>query len=526
MATPSPTRKSAGKTKAGSGTKPATKAAPKATPTRSRVATARPADQLRIRMYRLGIGDCFLLTLPGAVGKPFHLLIDCGTHSSERSGPEKRRDPWRTEAAAADILEVTGGRLNAVVGTHEHWDHLSGFLQGKQSFEKCEAEAIWCSWAENTKEEPIAQELVGLRREGQEALWKIRQHIQAPTSEDEAEAAGLRDRLGALFGFFGESPGLGERARDAAEALLKLGRQRVKYLSPGAEPIEGPGGNWRIFVLGPPRDLSLLRRDQPRRPGEGYPLAGLEAEALNLAAIGAPPLTKDSDPPFKAAFQIPLEDTRAMAFFQRRYWNNAVAGAERDETPAQDFRRIGLAHLSAVEAFALKHDRLTNNTSLVLALELGPAAAKGNPVVLFTGDAQTGNWLSWQNVVWPNYHGRRVDGADLVARTEIYKVGHHASHNATLQEGGLEEMQKLRIALVTVSLATATKLHWEKSLPRQSILDRLKEIAREAVIRSDNGIEAKNGATPGKIRLSEGTSQGVKDLFIDIEMRIPKAKRG
>ena len=84
-------------------------------------------------------------------------------------------------------------------------------------------------------------------------------------------------------------------------------------------------------------------------------------------------------------------------------------------------------------------------------------------------------------------------------------------------------MQKLCVVPVTVSLATATKLHWENSLPRQSILDRLKEIAREAVIRSDNGIEAKDGAKPGTIRLREGTSQGVKDLFIDIEMRVPKS---
>jgi hypothetical protein len=477
-------------------------------------------------MYRLGIGDCFLLTLPASAGKPFHLLIDCGTHSSERGGPKNNRDPWRTEAAAADILEVTDGRLNAVIGTHEHWDHLSGFLQGKQSFEKCEAEVIWCSWAEDQKNEPIAQELVGLRRNGQEALWNIHQQIQAPSSEDEAEAAGLRDRLSALFGFFGESPGIGERARDAAEALLKLGRGRVKYLSPGAEPIEGPGGNWRIFVLGPPRNLSLLRHDQPRRPGQGYPLAGLEAEALNLAAIGAPPLTKESDPPFKAAFQITLEDTRGMAFFQRRYWNDAVAGVARDETAAQGFRRIGLSHLSAAEAFALKHDRLTNNTSLVVALELGPAASKDNPVILFAGDAQIGNWLSWPTVVWPDYHGRRVDGVDLIARTEIYKVGHHASHNATLMEGGLEEMKKLRVALVTVSQTTAKKLRWENSLPRQSILDRLKQIAREAVIRSDSGIEAKDAAMPGMIRLSEGTSQGVKDLFIDIEMTIPKSRGG
>lgn len=517
MATPTATRKPPTKAKAS----PKTKAAPKTKATPSRKARAKPAEHLRIRMYRLGIGDCFLLTLPGAAGKPFHLLIDCGTHTAERGDARNANAPWRTEAAAADILEVTGGRLNAVVGTHEHWDHLSGFLQGKQAFEKCEAQVVWCSWAENLKAEPIAQELIGLRRNGQDALWKIRQQIAEPAPEDAAEAAGLRERLSGLFGFFGESPGLGERARDAAEALLSLGRGRVDYLSPGGAPIEGPAGDWRIFVLGPPRDLSLLRRDQPRKNGEGYPLAGLAAEALNLAAIGAPPLTEDSDPPFKAAFQIPLADTRGMAFFKGHYWSDTAAEAGQNEAQAQDFRRIGLAHLNVAEAFALKHDRLTNNTSLVLALELGPPTAKDNPVILFAGDAQIGNWLSWQNVVWPNYHGRRVDGADLIARTEIYKVGHHASHNATLRQGGLEAMRRLRVALVSVSLATAKKLHWENSLPHQTILDRLKEMARDAVIRSDNGIEPKPGAAPGTIRMREGTSQGVQDLYIDVEMKMP-----
>jgi hypothetical protein len=87
-------------------------------------------------------------------------------------------------------------------------------------------------------------------------------------------------------------------------------------------------------------------------------------------------------------------------------------------------------------------------------------------------------------------------------------------------------MQKLCMVPVTVSLATATKLHWENSLPRQSILDRLQEIAREAVICSDNGIEAKDGAMPGTIRLREGTSQGVKDLLLISRWGFRRPKRG
>src|SRR5690349_12577305 len=44
--------------------------------------TKGPAAAARIRMYRQGLGDCFLVTLPRAAGsqKPsdFHILLDCG----------------------------------------------------------------------------------------------------------------------------------------------------------------------------------------------------------------------------------------------------------------------------------------------------------------------------------------------------------------------------------------------------------------------------------------------------------------
>jgi hypothetical protein len=32
----------------------------------------------KIRMYRQGLGDCFLVTLPRKEGKPFFMLVDCG----------------------------------------------------------------------------------------------------------------------------------------------------------------------------------------------------------------------------------------------------------------------------------------------------------------------------------------------------------------------------------------------------------------------------------------------------------------
>jgi hypothetical protein len=58
----------------------------------------------------------------------------------------------------------------------------------------------------------------------------------------------------------------------------------------------------------------------------------------------------------------------------------------------------------------------------VLAFELG----KGGKVLLFAADAQRGNWISWKD------GDQTITATDLLDRTVVYKVGHHGSHNATL----------------------------------------------------------------------------------------------
>ena len=97
--------------------------------------------------------------------------------------------------------------------------------------------------------------------------------------------------------------------------------------------------------------------------------------------------------------------------------------------------------------------------SLVLAIEFG-----GGDVLLFAGDAQVGNWLSWQDLKWPD-----MTGPDLLARTVFYKVGHHGSHNATLREKGLEMMTKLRIAVIPVDQQVAIKMRWG-AMPLESLV--------------------------------------------------------
>ena len=159
-----------------------------------------------------------------------------------------------------------------------------------------------------------------------------------------------------------------------------------------------------------------------------------------------------------------------------------------------DWRRIDADWLSAAADLALNLDSDTNNTSLVLAFEWK------DRVLLFVGDAQVGNWLSWRDQTYRAERGRSVPVDHLLARTVLYKVGHHGSHNATLKRDprtatsdspfggpyGLELMRDI-IALIPVDRAAAEKdmpSPWE--MPHQPLYERLLAIqdrARERGLR-------------------------------------------
>jgi hypothetical protein len=41
------------------------------------------------------------------------------------------------------------GHLDLLIITHEHWDHLSGFVQAETEWNEIEVEALWTAWTEN-----------------------------------------------------------------------------------------------------------------------------------------------------------------------------------------------------------------------------------------------------------------------------------------------------------------------------------------------------------------------------------------
>lgn len=403
----------------------------------------------KVRMYRHGLGDCFLVTLPRQDGSNYFIMIDCGVVLGTS-------DANATMATVvADIVATTGGHVDLLAATHGHWDHISGFVQAADAFKNLSFGQVWLAWTEDPTD-PLAKTLGQERDEALKGLRLSANALLVAGDDDRAEM------VGSLLEFFGATGGTS--TSDALQAV----RQKVaapRYCHPLDPPVELNDPAVRLYVMGPPRDETLIRLALPtsRNPSTATYTMALDVFMNNVAAT----LSGDApDSPFGNQFSIPMPAARAMDFFSRRYWGTDA------------WRQIDGAWLEGSPQLALQLDSATNNTSLVLAIEL----ANGD-VLLFAADAQVGNWVSWQDLSWA-VGGRAVTGPDLLRRTIVYKVGHHGSFNATLREKGLEMMDSLQTALVPVDHDMAVKKHWDK-IPLPTLMDALMAKAKGAVVRAD-----------------------------------------
>jgi hypothetical protein len=381
-------------------------------------------------------------------------MIDCGVILGTQDAAVKMNE------VVADIVATTGGHVDLLAVTHEHWDHLSGFLQAKDAFSKLKVNEVWVAWTENPSD-ALANQLRDEHKSLRLALSAAcaRMRFDSP---DSSAASNLLE-------FFGAA---GQNSTEQALAFAKsLGTDAPRFCLPSDPPVELNGTGARVYVLGPPHDLQEIKRFNPSQ-------ARPETYGIGLLPSVIPAVVDvDVAAPFDPIVQIPLEAARQMPYFQTRYWGEDADSTEKD----QSWRRIDNDWLDVSTSLALQLDSATNNTSLVLAIQL-----KDGNVLLFAADAQVGNWLSWQDLKW-TVDRVTVTGPDLLARTILYKTGHHGSHNATLREQGLELMKRLQVALIPVDAAMAAKKGWGK-MPLATLETRLKEITKDRVLRIDQDV--------------------------------------
>lgn len=350
-------------------------------------------QSLTIRSYNVGFGDCYLLSFKYAK-KEKHVLIDFG---STRLPKGYGKDHMK--AVAANIKERTKDRLHAVVATHRHKDHISGFdtSGGKKSsgqiIANLKPEVVVQPWTEDPdldtkaigpKSSGAERRVAGLRAMNSLAAWV------STTQLPKYFSAQLRRQLS----FLGEN---NIKNKSAVKNLMEMTKSKKKnyYVYCGSKSgLESILPGVKIDVLGPPtvKQTDTIKKQRSKDPNEFWHFAAKMARAVELnndkpKALFSKSHVKRQGP----ASRCPV-DTRWFIYHSQ---------TQRTDQLLKIVRML---------------DDAMNNTSVILLFRIGKKH------ILFPGDAQIENWQYALNQ--PKYE-------KLLKEVDVYKVGHHGSLNAT-----------------------------------------------------------------------------------------------
>lgn len=364
------------------------------------MASASPLS-LTIRTYHVGFGDCFLLSFAYKSKKEKHVLVDFGSTGLPEGTPKSRMMD-----IALDIKKRTAGKLHAVVATHRHKDHISGFdtkTGGKGTgdvIRSLKPDVVVQPWTEDPKLKTTAtgplksirgssskaKQLIAANRAhvaGLSAMHAVAEYTIAQTKRTRHLSKELRDR----FHFLGET----NIANPGAVKNLMTMAKNVYTHAGEKSGLESVLPGVTIDVLGPPTvdQTDTIKKQRSTDKDEFW---HLQANAMKMAEA----VQQDSGILFPKHVR-----NRGPIFPVETRWLVHHARSIRGNQLLQIVRML---------------DKAMNNTSVILLFRVGSKS------LLFPGDAQIENW---------RFALSDKDNLKLLSGVNVYKVGHHGSLNAT-----------------------------------------------------------------------------------------------
>jgi beta-lactamase superfamily II metal-dependent hydrolase len=424
---------------------------------------------LRVRMYRVGFGDFFLLSVPSATGAK-HILIDCGVHAV---------DLGSIGDAVAQMAEDCGKHLSLVIMTHRHADHISGFGKCADAFSEFTVDRVWMPWFEdpaNDTAKSVQKNLTAMASQ-----LALRLAVRGPL---DPHAHMVNNITG---GMAASGVSANQKALDVLHKGFKNPQPAPGYYRAGDQPNlpqELIDAGLSAQILGPPGDLSLIT--QMTNVNDQYLT---DSVALDDETGKASPAASKI---FPAAFNADASVYPASAF---RFFGSEKVKA-----------LIDTIQPDVLAAQALAADKTLNNQSLVILFSF-----KGKNL-LFVGDAQWGNW---ENFLYggafgtPGHTKMTAEATQILNNIDFYKVGHHGSRNATPKDA-VAAMMRLGCACMC-----STQIKAYNEVPREPLMQALSAQMKGKLARSDQVAVKSQGPNAAAGPLPQAFKTPTEELFID-----------
>jgi len=362
---------------------------------------------LTVRAYNVLFGDCILVSWDED-DRRHHAWVDFGNFHNDRN------DVF--DVVYRDVLARTGGRLDLLLVTHRHLDHLEGFHSLRRRLrDDFRVDRVW--------------------------------HAHVRRDADDLFRLADRKLAGLLPAELRAGPGSGDVGRIYANNLFLSTKDRMddivdlfpdgsvfpihRSLDLAAAGALPPGmRRMRIDVLAPEEDsrrylVPLAEHLAARRALDGYfgDWAPAAPRSVPPGPVGASVLTAD------VAADAPPEFLRLADFARLR----------------RLLRGGGMDLLAAV-------DRTRNNTSIVSRWTYEDVT------LLLTGDAELGSW----DII-------RGNGANL--SSTLLKVGHHGSINASPGWSFAQVFPSRRSSNAVILSTEPTRFTGENEVPKVEVVD-------------------------------------------------------